>query len=255
MRERPSLNVLSCAALLAAVGCSSLLDTSELGPGGNGGDAGASGDAGGSSAGAPSAGGGAAAGESSAGAPSAGASSAGAASTAGAPAAGGPNGCVPTDKKEVCDGLDNDCDAATPDVCPSGCSGFAVDGVGHMACSKSVSFGQAQLACFNQGMLVVCPNTQAENAEVLAHAAGLGSFVWLGAQDEQSNHSLQWPDGTVVATNGVPTAGVYNDFAVGEPVVLGGPNCLRMATRGADAGSWSSVACSTPAAFVCEPLF
>jgi len=53
----------------------------------------------------------------------------------------------------------------------------------------------------------------------------------------------------------VPTPGVYNDFASGQPTVLG-DYCLRMATSdGTAEGTWSSASCTSTAPFICEPLF
>ena len=244
---------LSCAAIggiaWLTCACSALLDTSSLGPGSD--EAGAASVAGGGSSAVAGA---SAAGESAGGAAAAGAPAAGA--PAGGTAAGGaPSNCVKNNKKETCDGIDNDCDASTPDVCPSGCTGFTdEDGRGHMVCSKAVAFNAAQLACVGQGMMVVALDSQAENAEVVERMAGVGTFVWLGAQDEQPNHTLTWPTGGVVATNGVPNPDVYTNFADSQPVVLGGTNCLRMATVGENTGKWSSTSCSDQAPFECEPL-
>ena len=243
---------------MLASACSALLDTSSLGPGnevagssgaastGNGGSLGGSG----ATSGAEPLGGatGASAGASGA---SAGASGA----TAGASAGGAPNGCKPNDKDELCDGIDNDCDASTNDVCPTGCKGFVAQGVGHMACENKVAFSFAQLTCLKQSMNVVAVNDASENAEMLEQGKALGDFIWLGAQDQQKNYTLSWPDGTVIATNGVAMPGVYNDFASGQPSGQG-EYCLHMETNtnGAE-GTWSSTSCTGTAPFICEPLF
>ncbi len=123
-----------------------------------------------------------------------------------------------------------------------------------MACANKVPFSSAQLACLKQSMLVIAVNDADENAEVLAKGNTLGQFVWLGAQGQPQDHRLSWADGTVIATNGVPTPGVYNDFASGQPTLLG-DDCLRMATNGAAEGTWSSAPCTSTAPFICEPLF
>ncbi len=269
------------ASVLVIAACSLLIDTSALTNGGGAGRgsgggqplAGATADAGSPdvTGGSPGAGAGAVAGR--AGSPEAGGSiglggsieiggaagSGGNSGTAGASGgvvtdAGGAgvSSCVPA-LNEYCDALDNDCDAATPDVCPSGCTGHVYAGKGYMVCNASSTYAQAEALCKSQAMDLVKIDDAAENAFVLSLLKPITLYGYIGGTDAEKAHTFKWPDGTIVWTSGAAVSGVYQNFSSGEPDTLSGTGCLQM-TRGASppAGTWSDTLCAEKQPFVCE---
>jgi hypothetical protein len=273
MRFAANVSLIGCALSLAGfAGCSVLLDTGSLTdgrrPGGSsgtssGGSEPMSSDAGtGADAGSPASGGAESGGSEQTG--SAGTSGAvsggegGSLSMAGASAgvAGALSTCTKTNGgKEICDGVDNDCNPATPD-CPVGCTPFVARGINYMACDKSDQWQAAELACLAQKMEVAAILSAAENAAVTAElqTLNLGTSAWLGGDSEiQSDNTLEWPDGTIVSKNGVPVAGVYHNFASGQPKNLSGENALQISIgNGASAGQWSNAPVSVSQPFVCK---
>lgn len=266
-----------CALALLVVACNALLDPSALTDG-------ASEPSGGASAGALSSGGSAVGGAGSGGDPAgAGWANAGSVATSGAPAGGGTGGdgvggqsdaagaggaagdggeagdaghtggCSPNGTAEACDGLDNDCNPATPDQCPTGCLGQAYQAVGYMACSTELSFAFAEAQCEAQAMRLVKIDNAAENAFVLSRVKTYSLYVWIGGAEQANSNSFRWLDGTVIFANGVPAKGVYQNFGSGEPANEASVNCLQL-TRGPSPppGMWSTAACADTQPFVCE---
>jgi hypothetical protein len=284
MRFAANVSLIGCALTVAGLpGCSALLDTGSLtggrhangssgaSSGGDeptqsdagtdaGGDAGslaAGGDESGGSAQAGSAGTGAG-GSSGGGAGGSESMAGGGAGGASAGAAGSPTTCVKSNGgKEICDGVDNDCNPATPD-CPAGCTAFVAQGINYMACDKPGGWQTAELSCLTQRMEVAAILSAAENAAITTElqTLNLGTSVWLGgASSAQSVNTLEWPDGTIISKNGVPVAGVYHNFASGQPKNLSGDNALQISIRNdASAGQWSNALVSVSQPFVCKAL-
>jgi hypothetical protein len=180
----------------------------------------------------------------------------GSAGGASAGAAGALGACVKSNGgKEICDGVDNDCNPATPD-CPAGCTAFVVRGINYMACDKPDAWQSAELACLGQKMEVAAILSAAENAAVTAQlqTLNLGASVWLGGESQiQSYNTLEWPDGTVISKNGVPAPAVYHNFASGQPKNLSGENALQISiSNDASAGQWSNALVSVSQPFVCK---
>jgi hypothetical protein len=271
-------SMLLCWASLQ--GCTLLLDTGALGggPARDEGDAGTPGAAtagstavagtsagsamGGASAGAATLGGsgGAGAGGASVGSPagSGGTSDAGGTSDQGGTVAGGLGGATeagaggatnacPDAAVERCDGLDNDCDPSTDDVCPKGCVGTARLGVGYMQCGSIVTFANAEEACQAQGMHLVKIDSAAENELVLELTKDVGPYVWIGAKSEQTG-VFDWLDGSPLYDDG-NVAGVYESFGPDEPGITATRRCLQLEQP---SGRWSSTACTDTQELVCE---
>jgi hypothetical protein len=279
MRFAASFAAVGCALLLAGlVGCSALLDTGSLTGGrhassggagngvenaGAGAEAGVAGDEVGNAGGDENSGGASAEGGN-AGTSFGGINSAGGDSATGGAAAGisGTSGgaagasCTRSNGgKEICDGLDNDCDPATPD-CPAGCSAFSALSVHYMACSALAKWNSANIVCLQQTMQLAQIRSSDENAAITStlqdlHIAG---SVWIGGQsDPQNNGTFEWLDFTVIYQSGRPIAGVYQNFARNQPVSVNTATTLQMSTTNDNsAGTWSNQLPSRAQAFVCK---
>jgi hypothetical protein len=251
----------SLLALLGAQGCSVLLDTKSLTDGDTA--TGAVGDLPGGSAaggatsvtplgGSPSGGAATAGslGSGAAGGGMAGASvtAAGAGAVGGDPSGGGTTTCS-SDAVELCDGLDNDCDPATPDNCPHNCLGVAHGNGSYMVCNLEVGFAEAEVVCEDFQMRLVKIDDVSENSFVRSLAKVSSPYVWIGASDPGGNGVYEWVDGTVMYDNGSAVRGVYENFLSGQPQQLTKKACAQMEVR---SGGWSNTPCSDTQQFVCE---
>ncbi|HEY8946982.1 MAG TPA: C-type lectin domain-containing protein, partial [Polyangiaceae bacterium] len=109
---------------------------------------------------------------------------------------GGNATCTPTGT-ELCDGLDNDCNAEIDEgkSCPANCTGQALNGKGYMFCDVERSFSSASTACGNADMRLVWIESAAENTAILNAAESLGFVserIWLGGTDRDSEGEWQW---------------------------------------------------------------
>ena len=166
-------------------------------------------------------------------------------------AAGAATECVPSNNPtEVCNGIDDDCDPATPDGCPDHCTGATYDGATYMVCSDSHSWDVAETRCVGQGMHLAEIDGPMENAFVLSLVKTLRTSAWIGASDEAKSRTFAWIGGTTVYENGTEVKGVYQNFDTGEPANMPGPNCLQMANE--PAGGWLDAVCTSSAPYVCK---
>jgi len=161
---------------------------------------------------------------------------------------------------DVCNGVDDDCDAMTDEVpsCPSGCEGVAMPASTrrYMFCSGNVPFAAAAMSCVANGMRLVRIDEASEDDWVLATATVSFGMVryWIGATDETIDGDWRWIDGTRFWTGdlaGMPVDGLYSNWAPGlQP--SGGAAEACADGRPDSAGHWGDVACTIAHPFVCE---
>ncbi len=177
---------------------------------------------------------------------------AGTAGLSDAGAAGAPP-CIVTSGADYCDGIDNDCNPATHDVCPAGCMSYVFQGHGYMACTGDPTYTAAEALCVKQHMHLVKIESAAENAFLLTIMKPLGSFVWMGGTDIWKAHTFRWPDTDLIVSDGVVPAGVYTNFGNGEPASLSNTACLQLTDVSAPPpGSWTDTPCTEKQPFICE---
>lgn len=204
---------------------------------------------------------------------------AGASNAAGGAAGGGGDGgettalagatsvaCTPTrPRREVCDGIDNDCtgEADEGNTCPASCRGIARDGVGYMLCDEQLPWPLAAAACVTQGMHLLRVDSEAENDFVGNASFGgtLATAVWLSGNDVPlllsdaglaGDGTWEWDDGTPFWVDGASVVGVYENWADGEPPPGTAGGCAEMRGDANAAYEWFRQPCVSLRRFACE---
>jgi len=155
---------------------------------------------------------------------------------------------------EYCDGIDNDCDAATGEICSSECKPRSYGGHVYIFCDGDTDFASAAGVCATQRMRLVKIDDAAENEgeRTTAHAAhGSSVDFWIGANDRATEDSWTWPDDTPFwrgRSSGSRVGGAYANWDPGEPNDDGTEDCAEMQSD----GQWNDVPCRTVQEFVCE---
>lgn len=159
---------------------------------------------------------------------------------------------------ELCDGLDNDCDAATVEVCANSCSPQdRGEGRIYLFCAQTRSFSVAKTACQAEGMHLLQIEDQDEQTWMSAQrSTAFGGLprVWTGGNDGTAEGVWVWHDDQNFWNGGAGGAVADGQFALwrgGEPNNGdGGEDC---ATIDNDLpGRWDDRSCVDSYRFVCE---
>jgi hypothetical protein len=165
---------------------------------------------------------------------------------------------VNPDGAELCDGLDNDCNAATAEVCPAGCSVQTNESAIYLFCSIGANQANASLTCQGQDMHLVRIDDLAEQAylsEQRIIAFGGRSKTYIGASDLATEDTWVWQDGSQFwqgRGGGVPVAGLFNFWRDGEPNDDGTEDCAGMRDNSSSTGRWVDFECSQVVRYICE---
>jgi hypothetical protein len=138
---------------------------------------------------------------------------------------------------ELCNGVDDDCTAATGDSAACGCAELDLDGHTYRQCATAQTYGGAVNVCRSMlGFDLVAVDDEAENSSLVAAFAG---GFWLGLSDGFAEGNFAWANGT--------TSG-YRNWAPGEPNDSSGEDCAEIFPT----GLWNDVACGATRTVVCE---
>jgi hypothetical protein len=163
---------------------------------------------------------------------------------------------------EICDLLDNDCNAATADnaTCPVGCAvsrrPAPNDARAYLACSAVTSWISARTTCANAMYKLVQIEDLAENQYVRSFANGVFGIVGfhIGGTDATTEGAWVW-EGTTDqfwqgTANGMPIGGRYTNWDGGEPNdSSAAEDCTEMKAD----GLWNDISCvGTALRFVCR---
>jgi hypothetical protein len=159
---------------------------------------------------------------------------------------------------ELCDGVDNDCDSFTLEMCPMSCqpSKRPQPDAAHtyLFCNRAVSYPMAQSICAGEGYALVRIDDAAENAWLRMTGTTMfgGVTFHFGANDLATEGAWFW-DGTTVqfwqgGTGGTIVGGHYNNWNGGEPNNSNNEDCGKMLLD----GSWTDSDCPDGQRFVCE---
>lgn len=159
---------------------------------------------------------------------------------------------------ELCDGIDNDCDAATIESCPNGCSPQMRGNQIYLFCSQALTFTAAAAACSEQEMLLIRIDDQAEQDWMSAQRVIVFSGrprVWIGGSDATTERTWVWPDNDNFwqgNSGGAAVDGLFTRWRGGEPNNNdnGGEDCAT-----ADdtlSAQWDDRQCNSTYRFICE---
>lgn len=158
---------------------------------------------------------------------------------------------------ELCDGLDNDCNAATAEVCINACSPQLRDGDTYLYCAQVQTFSAAKAACVAEGMHLIRIDDQAEQTWMSTQrsiAFGALPRIWSGANDATSEGIWVWHDNEQFwqgNAGGVLIAGYFSFWRGGEPNNGDGVEDCATVDDNANA-RWDDRPCNQAFRFVCE---
>ncbi|MBX3156672.1 MAG: hypothetical protein KF773_11770 [Deltaproteobacteria bacterium] len=158
---------------------------------------------------------------------------------------------------EICDGLDNDCNPATAEVCPAGCVPVRrppPDDVHvYLMCANPQSWNNAQAVCVSAAAALVEIDDAGENAFVRATANQLlgAVAIHIGGSDIAVEGMWVWQSGTQFwqgGPNGTAPLGRYANWGSGEPNNDGNEDCAEMRPD----AKWNDGGCGDAQRFVCR---
>lgn len=161
------------------------------------------------------------------------------------------------DGTELCDGLDNDCNAATAEVCLNTCTPQSRDADTYLFCAQVQNFSNAKAACEAEGMHLIRIDDQAEQTWMSAQrtpAFGGLARVWMGGNDTTSEGVWVWHDSAQFwqgGSGGVVVGGLYANWRGGEPNNGDGIEDCGTVDDNA-AGRWDDRPCGQVHRFICE---
>ncbi len=158
---------------------------------------------------------------------------------------------------EVCDGVDNNCDAGDDgDECGTDCQGATNAGRLYVFCSRTGhDYAEGRMDCEDIGMMagsagmtLASITSSAEQTFVSSRAQGIAAGDWWIGLHETSGGDATWvwEDGSPAPQNTADTSAAYNNWASGKP--MGGGKCAHLKSS----GEWDNRNCDNELHFICE---
>ena len=158
---------------------------------------------------------------------------------------------------ELCDGLDNDCNAETVENCLSFCSPQVRDSDVYLFCAQPRIFSAAKSACEAEAMHLVRIDDQVEQSWISDQriiAFGNRPNVWMGGSDAAIADTWVWHDGEPFwqgRANGAALGELFALWGGGEPNNDNGSEACGIVGNNA-IGYWDDRPCNHIYRFVCE---
>ncbi len=161
---------------------------------------------------------------------------------------------------EICDGLDNDCNATSVEQCPAGCTAqrrAPPDNTRvYLVCNVAMSWTAARATCGGAMFKLVQIDDAVENAYVRnAATAVFGTVdIHIGASDSVTESLWTWEGSGDTfwqggpAPGGVPVGGRYANWEGAEPNNSGDEDCAEMRPS----GQWNDDDCGDAQRFICR---
>ena len=164
--------------------------------------------------------------------------------------------------KEICDGLDNNCNGIVDSggVCPNTCSVERWRGKSYLFCENRLTWDQATTFCFSQGYYLATINDAEEHLKWSQRVGiGPGGAVWIGGTERAQRGVWRWIQNNEQFFQSAPAPqpwgprnGYYTNWNSGEPNNFRGPEeCLQIRENYGQRG-WNDVNCNTASRFLCE---
>ena len=153
---------------------------------------------------------------------------------------------------EICDGLDNDCDALVDELSddnPGPCDNCLLHETAdrlYWICQDFRTWTEARARCQDRGAALVTLETAAERDLLIGLApAPPNDEMWLGLTDSAREGVFRWPTGATAEDYG------YKDWDLDQPVGSPDLNCVYVVNT--DSGRWRVAPCDNPKyGYFCE---
>jgi len=148
---------------------------------------------------------------------------------------------------ELCNGVDDDCDASIDEG--GDCPGEVVQGLSgnaYLFDDAERTWREARSRCDSLGYTLAVIDDATEDAFVFAHLARLGfDDAWIGLDDRDDEMTWVWVDGSPIG---------YENWGEGEPNDGGsGSDCAVIMTPPASRASrWADRECDSRRPYICE---
>jgi hypothetical protein len=151
---------------------------------------------------------------------------------------------------ELCNGLDEDCDARIDEAGCDGCEPREIAGGTYLFCVTDRTWADARTDCVGRGYDLVVLDDAIEDRAVWAEARALRVIDWwIGLQDMLSEGTYVWVDGRTIWSGGAAFG--YTNWRTGVPKGLDFQDCAELDGEGSD-GLWADEGCGRALPYVCE---
>jgi hypothetical protein len=161
------------------------------------------------------------------------------------------------DATDYCDGLDNDCNAESVEVCPNLCAPQVDGETIYLFCAEGATNAAAAAICDQEGMHLARVDSAAEQtflADGRVAAFGNRPKTWIGGSDAATENTWLWHDGVQFwegRVNGSAVGGLFTFWRSDQPDNNNGnQDCILL--RDSNSGRWQDSNCANSLRFICE---
>lgn len=159
---------------------------------------------------------------------------------------------------EFCDGIDSDCNQATTETCPAGCTPYENEGDNYIFCNIGASQPDAVTTCASQDMRLVRVDSSEEQSYLSDQrivAFGGRKKTHIGGTDQGVENTWVWQDGDQFwqgKSGGTAIDGLFTFWRGSEPNDDGTQDCAAMRDSNSNTGRWVDISCGQVNRYICE---